>query len=132
MFVRVCCDQKYDPRGAAEGLVHGCLHSKPTTEDVKYLADEISQCPVQARIDIMRDHTNLDWRDLLPLISVPALVCVGRKSAVFDWQGSAYVGEKIPGAKTEFFENAGHMLFWEEPEHFNKAISDFVLSVNQK
>ncbi|MEF9918709.1 MAG: alpha/beta hydrolase, partial [Eubacterium sp.] len=44
------------------------------------------------------------------------------------WHGSAYVGEVIPGAKTEFFENSGHMLFWEEPEKFNKTVLDFVLA----
>ena len=47
-------------------------------------------------------------------------------SAVFNWQGSAWVGENIPGAKIEFFEDSGHMLFWEEPEKFNKVVADFV------
>jgi pimeloyl-ACP methyl ester carboxylesterase len=35
-------------------------------------------------------------------------------------------GEKIPGAIIEFFEEAGHMLFWDEPDHFNRAVADFV------
>jgi pimeloyl-ACP methyl ester carboxylesterase len=126
MFVRMSCDTKYNPRASAEGLVYNCLHGKPSTEEVQYLADAISLCPVDTRITIMRDHTNLDWRDLLPFINLPTLVCVARKSTVFDWQGSAYVGEKIPGAKIEFFEESGHMLFWEEPDHFNRVVADFV------
>jgi pimeloyl-ACP methyl ester carboxylesterase len=130
MFVRLCCDHRYNPRGSAEGLVYACLHGKPSDADVKYLADEISKCPVDTRIEIMRDHTNLDWRDLLPVIKLPTLVCVARNSAVFDWEGSAYVAEHIPGARAEFFEEAGHMLFWDEPEHFNKVVADFVASIN--
>ena len=51
---------------------------------------------------------------------------VARNSKVFPWQGSAYVGEAIPGAKTVFFENSGHMLFWEEPDRFNAVLSDFL------
>ena len=74
----------------------------------------------------MRDHTNLDWRDFIPTIKLPTLVCVARHSLIFDWQGSAWVGESIPGARTEFFENSGHMLFWDEPDKFNKLVGDFV------
>ena len=74
----------------------------------------------------MRDHTNLDWRDFIPTITLPTLVCAARHSLVFDWQGNTWVGENIPGARTEFFENSGHMLFWDEPDKFNKLVGDFV------
>lgn len=84
------------------------------------------KCSARVKIEIMRDHTNLDWRDFMPYINIPALVLVARKSKVFPWQGSAYVGEKIPGARMEFFENSSHMLFWEEPDKFNKLIKEFV------
>ena len=93
---------------------------------MKFIADEISLCPPYVRIEIMRDHTNLDWRDFIPNIKLPTLVCVARNSNVFDWHGSAWVGENIPGAKTVFFENSGHMLFWEEPDKFNQTVAEFV------
>ena len=54
------------------------------------------------------------------------LVCVARNSNVFDWHGSAWVGENIPGARTVFFEDSGHMLFWEEPEKFNRTVTEFI------
>lgn len=128
MFIRTCYDVKYAPREAAEGLAYACLYHEPSAADVKFIADEISKCPPYVRIEIMRDHTNLDWRDFLPQITVPTLVCVARNSAVFDWQGSAYVGGNIPGAQTVFFEDSGHMLFWEEPEKFNETVAQFVNS----
>jgi pimeloyl-ACP methyl ester carboxylesterase len=71
----------------------------------------------------------LDWRDLFPQIRLPVLVCVGRQSKIFPWQGSAYVGKHIPGAKTVFFEHSGHMPFYEAPEKFNHVVRDFVLCV---
>ncbi|MDO4620392.1 MAG: alpha/beta hydrolase [Lachnospiraceae bacterium] len=126
MFVRTCCQVQYDPRGASEGLVSACSLGERTADEIKILADEIDKCPPYCRIEIMRDHTNLDWRDFIPTIRIPTLVCVARQSAVFDWHGSAWVGENIPGAQIVFFENAGHMLFWEEPEKFNEVVTEFV------
>jgi pimeloyl-ACP methyl ester carboxylesterase len=127
-FIRLCCDIQYAERDVAEGLIKGCMHREPTEEEVAFLAGEIMKCPAQVKIDIMRDHTNLDWRDFLPHINVPTLVCVAKESQVFPWQGSAYVGEVVPGARTEFFENCGHMLFWEDPDKFNRVVTEFVNS----
>lgn len=61
-------------------------------------------------------------------INLPTLVCVARESKVFDWQGSAWVGEHIPNAKISFFEDSSHMLFWEKPEQFNSVVRDFILN----
>ncbi len=126
MFIRTCCDIKYAPRAAAEGLAYACLYHTPSDEEVKFIADEISKCPPYVRIEIMRDHTNLDWRDFIKTIDLPTLVCVARNSAVFDWQGSAYVAEQIEGSELEFFEDSGHMLFWEEADKFNKRVAEFM------
>lgn len=67
-----------------------------------------------------------DVEMFIPNIKLPTLVCVARNSNVFDWHGSAWVGENIPGAKMVFFENSGHMLFWEEPDKFNQTVAEFV------
>ena len=125
-FTRLCCDIQYAEQATAEGLIHGCMHKEPSGEEVKRLSSEIMKCSAHTKIEIMRDHTNLDWRDLLPTIDIPTLVMVARNSKVFPWQGSAYVGETIPGSRTEFFEESGHMLFWEESEKFNTLIRAFV------
>jgi hypothetical protein len=34
---------------------------------------------------LMADHTAIDWRPLLPRITIPCLNLVGRLSAVFPW-----------------------------------------------
>lgn len=119
---------EYDPAAVARGLVPACLGDVyvATPQEVEFLASEIDKCPPKVRAEIMADHTHLDWRDLLPQIKLPVLVCVGRQSKVFPWQGSAYVGENIPGAQIVFFEHSGHMPFYEEPEKFNQVVSDFV------
>jgi len=125
-FVRLCADLTYAERANAEGTIHACHHQSPKEEDVQFLADEIMKCPARVKIEIMRDHTNLDWRDYLPQIAIPTLVLVAKNSAVFDWEGSAYVGENVQNGRIEFFENSGHMLFWEEPDRFNQLVAEFV------
>jgi non-heme chloroperoxidase len=122
----------YDPAGAARRLVPQCFgHTyQPTPAEIESLAREIDKCPGAVRAAIMSDHTHLDWRDLFPQIRLPALVCVGRQSKMFPWEGSAYVGKHIPGARTMFFEHSGHMSFYEEPDKFNQTVREFVLSLN--
>lgn len=117
---------EHDPEGVAKGTLAGCFTEEPSEEERRFFMGEIRKNPWWARAAIMADHTNQDWRDLLPHIDLPALVAVGRKSKVFPWRGSAYVGEHIPSARTLFFEDSGHMPFYEEAEKFNRAIVEFV------
>ncbi len=49
----------------------------------------------------MRDILNFDWRTFLPEIEIPTLV---------------FVVDQMPNAETVFFDDAGHMLFWEKSE----------------
>jgi len=118
---------EYDAEGVARGMVATCLARKPTAEEENTFVSEMMKCPGWVQATIMADHTNLDWRDLLPQIKLPALVLVCRKSKVFPWQGSAYVGEKIPNAQTVFFEESSHIPFYEEADKFNQVVRDFMV-----
>ena len=42
----------------------------------------------------------LDWRPILPRIRVPCLNLIGRRSAVFPWQGTELVGRLVPACRT--------------------------------
>lgn len=127
-FVRLCGDLTYAERDVAEGTVQACNLHQLDRKDAQFLVDEIMKSPARVKIEIMRDHTNLDWRDFLPYISIPTMVTVARNSAVFPWEGSAYVAKKVPNSRLEMFEDSGHMLFWEEAEKFNYLIDEFVNS----
>lgn len=127
-FVRLCADLSYAEQDVATGTVAACNLHPRSAEETKFLADEIMKCPARVKIEIMRDHTNLDWRDFLPQINIPTLVLVARQSAIFPWEGSAYVAEKVPNSRLEMFEDSGHMLFWEEADKFNAMVDEFVNS----
>lgn len=125
MFVRLCKDLEYNHKGCSVGMVHNCMYRQPTEEEEKFFSEEIYKCPVYTAVEIMRDHTNLDWRDFIRRIQIPTLVCVARNSAIFDWHGSEWVGKNIQGAEIEYFENSGHMLFFEEADKFNEVVGKF-------
>ncbi len=125
MFIRLQKDLEYNHKGCSYGMVHGCMHKTPTPQEEEFFGEEIYKCPTYTAIEIMRDHTNLDWRDFVKRIDIPTLVCVARQSTVFDWQGSEWVGKNIKGAQIEYFENSGHMLFYEEADKFNAVVEEF-------
>ena len=50
---------------------------------------------------LMADHTQLDWRPLLPSIQLLCLNVIGFKSGVFPVEGTEAVSQLIPGATQE-------------------------------
>jgi pimeloyl-ACP methyl ester carboxylesterase len=71
----------------------------------------------------------VDARDLLPSIDVPALVLWGED----DRRSPLEVGQQfhaaIRGAKVAIIPNAGHLSNMEQPEEFNDHTRRFCLSV---
>lgn len=70
-----------------------------------------------------------DYRNVLPEIDVPALVCVGRDEKWRSVASVEYTAELIPDARIEYFEESGHCLTIEEPDRFNRAVAEFVNSL---
>lgn len=79
----------------------------------------------------MGDHTQLDWRTLLPRIKLPCLNCVGGDSGVFPVEGCLEVGRLIPDCCSVVFDRANHWLHLEQPEEFNKLLVGFVHKGNE-
>lgn len=115
----------YDFEGFADDNAKGCLSRELDAGVLAALKKETLKAPPEALGALMADHTQLDWRPILPRISIPCLVMVGRLSQVFPWEGCAFVGEVIPNASTVIFEDCDHWLYLEEPKRFNEEIIKF-------
>ncbi|MES2679000.1 MAG: alpha/beta hydrolase [Bacteroidota bacterium] len=59
-------------------------------------------------------------------LSIPALVISGKNDIVIQPTQSELLFNNIPGAKLEFIEQAGHLANVEQPQAFNKIISNFI------
>ncbi|KAK1986221.1 Alpha/Beta hydrolase protein [Colletotrichum cereale] len=133
-----------DTAAAHVDLVDGCLGYRarpdPAADDVPAETrsrDEAFFTGVSALCDpawlarLLADHTRYDHREAIEAIGVPTLVMAGRRSGCFPLEGMLETVRRVekgrgPGlARASVFE-AGHWLFYEQPERFNREIVEFV------
>ena len=59
-------------------------------------------------------------------ITRPTLVVTGTADEVVDPRNSDLLAAKIPGARLERFEGAGHLFFWQEPDRAVALLEEFL------
>jgi pimeloyl-ACP methyl ester carboxylesterase len=109
----------------AAGNVEACA-TLPLDEGLlAKLEEDTCKCQPTQLGDLMADHTQLDWRPILPQISVPVLNLAGRQSGIFPPAGTAEVAKRVQDGCTVFFEAANHWLYMEQPNEFNALVLEF-------
>jgi pimeloyl-ACP methyl ester carboxylesterase len=98
------------------------------------VADEVrSICEAQRAAAIadalraMRDRP--DATPGLSAVSVPTLVVVGEQDAITPPAKAEELGRAIRGAKVEVIPGAGHLSNLENPEAFNAAVQEFLVTL---
>ncbi|EHH67370.1 alpha/beta fold hydrolase [Gluconobacter morbifer] len=103
-----------------------CLcHDLPKDEEA-FLLQEMAESPAFARSPLMADHTNADWRDVLPRFQLRAIMMVAKKDTVLDPRGPEWVAQNMPNCKPVYFEDSAHMIFLDETEKFNQTVLSFL------
>jgi pimeloyl-ACP methyl ester carboxylesterase len=72
-----------------------------------------------------------DTLDRLPEISAPAHVIVGEEDIYTPVRYSLEIANAIPGSTLTTIPEAGHGLFWEQTDLFNRSLGNFMLEVEQ-
>ncbi|KAL3925593.1 MAG: hypothetical protein SGPRY_003609 [Prymnesium sp.] len=109
----------------ADGNAECCLSHQLDPNLLEVLKQETLKCdPVQLG-KLMADHAQLDWRPILPRISVPCLNLYGTCSGCFPVEGCRAVGEMIPNCKNVEFEGYNHWLYLENPDAFVTEVVAF-------
>jgi pimeloyl-ACP methyl ester carboxylesterase len=67
-----------------------------------------------------------DNRALLPSISCPTLVLVGRQDALTPPSLAEEIAAGIPGARLEIIPECGHLSSLEQPEAVNRALRSWL------
>ncbi|MCU4751569.1 alpha/beta hydrolase [Halobacteria archaeon AArc-curdl1] len=88
--------------------------------------DELSRVPAPIKSAILFDATMSDYREILPEIDVPTLVCAGTDEKRGTVASVKAVADRIPDATFERFEDSGHCPHLEEPVRFNRVLRAFV------
>ena len=116
------------PLARLEEQIEALLKDPPSRELRTMMFDESSRTPPPI-VGAMLLELMHDYRDVLPEIDVPTLVCAGADEKWRSVVSVEYAAELIPDAEFELFEESGHCLTIEEPERFNQVISEFVDSL---
>ena len=59
-------------------------------------------------------------------IAAPTLILGGTADNVVDHRNAQVLAGRIPGARVEFLEGAGHLFFWEQPGESVRIINEFL------
>jgi pimeloyl-ACP methyl ester carboxylesterase len=112
-----------------EELVRGLLpmifKELPAEDDQAWMVEEIVRMPATIASSIIFDQTMQDYRDALPLVTVPALVCAGPDGFVTPEAADLMV-TAMPDARLVLFEKSRHTPFLEEPERFNEVLHEWI------
>lgn len=82
-----------------------------------------------AFIELLKSFMELDIEDKLHSIKVPTLVIGAEYDRTKPWIYSKMISDKIPNSKLLIIKDAGHVVIWEKPDEYNKAILEFLKSV---
>jgi pimeloyl-ACP methyl ester carboxylesterase len=114
-----------DPLGLLQRQAEALLAAPPSRDLRTLILDEGSRIPPPIQSAMLLELVR-DYREVLPTIDVPTLVCAGADEQWRTVASVEYVAEQVPNTRFELFEESGHCPTVEEPERFNRVLTDFV------
>ena len=116
-----------DLRKFAIAFTTRMFKQKPSDADLEWVLAEMMKTPTSIAETVYSDFVMSDYAKSLPAIEVPVIV-FGANSGVFSdgiGMGKAIAAQVPHGTFVPFYD-AGHMLFYEQPQKFNAELMNFV------
>jgi microsomal epoxide hydrolase len=105
-----------------DGFVRAIFKKPPADEEVARLVNGAKRLPLESSIALLSyPFPRAHWRAIAHGFRKPLLYVVTPQYAA---QGRN-LAKNRPGTRVEVFRDAGHALFVDEPERFNKLILNF-------
>lgn len=112
-----------DRRATIEAFVREMFNSPRSADEVRALTDAAMRMPLEASLSLFpRGIPRQHWRDLARGLGKPFLYVV---TGQFSEQARA-LRRNRPETRIALFETAGHALFVDEPDRFNRTLSAFM------
>jgi non-heme chloroperoxidase len=112
----------------SDGLMASML-TRDCPDDLRRWMTECNRrMPRRHAAELMRNHANIDWRDVIARITLPTLV-IGAHASLAPATCMPWVARQIPGARLEMFgadEGGSHFMFAENPGKFNALVLSFL------
>ena len=106
-------------------MIVDMTHQRLDPDFVAKRTEESLRTPPVAAARMLQDHMNVDWRDMLPRIDLPVLICAGGEDPQAPAAAAQAAATLMPNAKVVSFAKSGHCPFIEEPQDFNRALEKF-------
>jgi microsomal epoxide hydrolase len=115
--------KNHRPR-ATRNFVAGLFKKQPPADFIRKLNEAASRVPIDIALALMNNYfPGEPWQPSIPTIrQIPLLYAVTPKYTT----QAQYLASVDPQASVEFFQDAGHALFVDDPEHFNNALRNFL------
>lgn len=115
-----------DLRKFAIAFTTRMFKQKPSDADMDWAVAEMMKTPPWIAEAVYSDFVMSDYAKSLPAIKVPVIICTANSGVFANGiaMGKA-IAEQVPQGTFIPFEDAGHILFYEQPQKFNGALGDF-------
>ncbi len=120
-------DHRANARKFARAFITRMFQQRPSDAEMKWLIAELMKTPAWIAQAVYSDFLMSDYAKSLPAIQVPVIVFAANSDIYRDGitMGKA-IAERVPQGTFVPFADAGHMLFYEQPQKFNGALTAFV------
>ncbi|WP_243546508.1 alpha/beta fold hydrolase [Pseudodesulfovibrio tunisiensis] len=100
-------------------------------QDMEWMLREHLKIPASSAAAIYADYARRDYLDVLPKVSVPALVAYGRSEHLCYGPGAGqFVADSLPNSTLALFDHSGHIPFYEDAEDFNRTVREFAATLD--
>jgi pimeloyl-ACP methyl ester carboxylesterase len=113
---------------AMRSFVRACTAQPMSEEDWETALCFNIVVPPQVRLALV--SRQIDSDDVLSEMAIPVLVTHGDQDTVVLPSMAQHVLEVCPTAEASWYEGVGHAPFLEDPERFNRELTDFTRRVN--
>ncbi len=114
---------------AIDTMIETLVKHPPSPEQYQLMFDELAYCPPTIKTAILFDCTFQDYRDILPDIEVPHLVCAGGDERWRSIAAVEHTADLLPNAAFDVFDDSSHCISIEQPPAFNTRVHEFITNL---
>jgi pimeloyl-ACP methyl ester carboxylesterase len=113
-------------RSVLNGFLAAAFASPPDPATMAEMQAQMYLMPTGAVADSIDDMVKMDFRAMLPTVTLPTLLLYGRKNnPVMPGEIGRWMAARMPNAELVELGGGGHSPFWEDADAFNAALSAF-------
>ncbi len=117
-------DIRADRDAFIEAFVPTMFATPPAPSALKEFIQDAKRPDIGFAASLFRDLSLGSWVHVLPTIEAPTLLIAGAPSIARI--GVEHMQSRISDSELAIFENSRHCPFWEEADHFNRRVLEFI------